>query len=30
MMDRLRQRLVATDDPISLIEFFETCETATP
>ncbi len=27
MMDRLRQRLVVTDDPISLIEFFETCET---
>ncbi|MGA7917970.1 MAG: segregation/condensation protein A [Candidatus Acidiferrales bacterium] len=27
MMDRLRHRLVATDDPISLIEFFETCET---
>jgi segregation and condensation protein A len=27
MMDRLRQRLVATDEPISLIEFFETCET---
>jgi segregation and condensation protein A len=27
MMDRLRQRLVITDDPVSLIEFFETCET---
>jgi segregation and condensation protein A len=27
MMDRLRQRLVITDEPISLIEFFETCET---
>jgi segregation and condensation protein A len=27
MMDRLRQRLVVTDDPVSLIEFFETCET---
>jgi len=27
MMDRLRQRLVSTEDPISLIEFFETCET---
>jgi segregation and condensation protein A len=27
MMDRLRQRLVVTDEPISLIEFFETCET---
>jgi segregation and condensation protein A len=26
MMDRLRQRLVVTDDPVSLIEFFETCE----
>ncbi len=26
MMDRLRQRLVPSDDPISLIEFFETCE----
>jgi segregation and condensation protein A len=26
MMDRLRHRLIATDDPISLIEFFETCE----
>jgi segregation and condensation protein A len=27
MMDRLRQRLVVSDDPVSLIEFFETCET---
>ena len=27
MMDRLRHRLIANDDPISLIEFFETCET---
>jgi segregation and condensation protein A len=27
MMDRLRQRLVSTEDPVSLIEFFETCET---
>lgn len=27
MMDRLRQRLTATDDPISLGEFFDTCET---
>ncbi len=27
MMDRLRQQLMATDEPISLIEFFETCET---
>jgi len=27
MMDRLRQRLIVTDDPVSLIEFFETCET---
>ena len=27
MMDRLRQRLIATDQPVSLIEFFETCET---
>jgi segregation and condensation protein A len=25
MMDRLRQRLTATEDPISLGEFFETC-----
>jgi segregation and condensation protein A len=27
MMDRLRQRLLATDDPISLLEFFDTCQT---
>ena len=27
MMDRLRQRLSATEDPISLTEFFETCTT---
>jgi segregation and condensation protein A len=27
MMDRLRLRLVSTDDPISLTEFFEACET---
>jgi len=27
MMDRLRQRLLATDDPISLVEFFGSCET---
>ena len=27
MMDRLRQRLVASDEPISLIEFFDRCET---
>ncbi|HWF39685.1 MAG TPA: segregation/condensation protein A [Candidatus Acidoferrales bacterium] len=27
MMDRLRQRLIATDDPMSLSEFFETCTT---
>src|SRR5579864_1775234 len=27
MMDRLRQRLSATEDPVSLIEFFETCAT---
>src|SRR5450755_4895283 len=26
MMDRLRQRLIATDDPVSLSEFFEQCE----
>jgi len=26
MMDRLRQRLMTSDDPVSLIEFFETCE----
>jgi segregation and condensation protein A len=27
MMDRLRLRLVSTEDPISLTEFFEACET---
>ncbi|HEY6444301.1 MAG TPA: segregation/condensation protein A [Candidatus Acidoferrales bacterium] len=27
MMDRLRQRLMASDEPISLIGFFDTCET---
>jgi segregation and condensation protein A len=27
MMDRLRLRLVSTDEPVSLIEFFEACET---
>ena len=27
MMDRLRQRLIASDDPVSLLEFFDTCET---
>jgi segregation and condensation protein A len=27
MMDRLRQRLIASDDPVSLIEFFDTCTT---
>jgi segregation and condensation protein A len=27
MIDRLRQRLLAVEDPVSLIEFFETCET---
>src|SRR5271167_1555337 len=27
MMDRLRQRLLATDDPVSLVEFFGACET---
>jgi len=27
MMDRLRQRLSGTEDPVSLIEFFETCTT---
>ena len=26
MMDRLRLRLISTDDPVSLIEFFEQCE----
>ena len=29
MMDRLRQRLIASDEPISLLEFFDTCETRT-
>ena len=27
MMDRLRQRLVASGEPISLMEFFDSCET---
>jgi segregation and condensation protein A len=27
MMDRLRQRLIGTDEPVSLVEFFETCST---
>jgi segregation and condensation protein A len=27
MMDRLRQRLIASEEPISLIEFFDTCPT---
>jgi segregation and condensation protein A len=27
MMDRLRQRLIATDEPVSMIEFFDACET---
>ncbi|MGA8221182.1 MAG: segregation/condensation protein A [Candidatus Acidiferrales bacterium] len=27
MMDRLRQRLIGGDDPVSLVEFFDTCET---
>src|ERR1700690_819939 len=27
MMDRLRQRLIANDEPISLLEFFDACET---
>jgi chromatin segregation and condensation protein Rec8/ScpA/Scc1 (kleisin family) len=26
MMDRLRVKLTATDDPVSMTEFFETCE----
>jgi segregation and condensation protein A len=26
MMDRLRARLLGTDDPVSLVEFFDTCE----
>ena len=27
MMDQLRQRLIASDEPISLLEFFDTCDT---
>jgi segregation and condensation protein A len=27
MMDRLRTKLMATDEPVSMAEFFETCET---
>jgi segregation and condensation protein A len=27
MMNRLRERLLATDDPVSLVEFFDACET---
>jgi segregation and condensation protein A len=27
MMDRLRQRLISTEEPISLVEFFDACET---
>ena len=27
MMDRLRQRLIVSDDPVSLVEFFDTCTT---
>jgi segregation and condensation protein A len=27
MMDRLRQRLIATDESVSLVEFFESCTT---
>jgi segregation and condensation protein A len=27
MMDRLRQRLTGNEEPVSLIDFFETCET---
>ena len=27
MMDRLRQQLTATEEPVSLIEFFEACDT---
>ena len=27
MMDRLRLRLISSEDPVSLIEFFEACET---
>ncbi len=26
MMNRLRERLLATDDPVSLVEFFDACE----
>ncbi|MGH9575032.1 MAG: segregation and condensation protein A [Candidatus Acidiferrales bacterium] len=26
MMDRLRHRLLASEDPVSLVEFFDTCE----
>ncbi len=26
MMDRLRHRLLATEEPVSLVEFFDTCE----
>jgi segregation and condensation protein A len=27
MMDRLRQRLVSSEEPVSLVEFFDACET---
>jgi chromatin segregation and condensation protein Rec8/ScpA/Scc1 (kleisin family) len=27
MMERLRQRLVSSDEPVSLVEFFDGCET---
>jgi segregation and condensation protein A len=27
MMDRLRSRLLVTDEPVSLVQFFDTCET---
>src|SRR5580658_8081218 len=27
MMDRLRQRLVSSEEPVSLVEFFDGCET---
>jgi segregation and condensation protein A len=27
MMDQLRQRLIASDEPISLLEFFDSCDT---
>jgi segregation and condensation protein A len=27
MMDRLRQRLISTEEPVSLVEFFDACET---